>query len=207
LRENVKNEAVRAVALVRGLLLETGGRLVSRGILEEAGDIFFLYLEETEAVLRGKAGADSAARVRQRRVEYEKNLAITPPKVIFGRFDPDDFIADEIDEDVEVFTGLAVCPGVVTGPARVMLRSGDGHVLPGEIMVAPFTDPGWTPHFLTAAGIVMDLGGLLSHGSIVAREYGIPTVVNVGPATRVIRTGQMVQVDGTRGIVRILRET
>jgi len=205
LRENVKNEAVRAVALVRGLLLETGGRLVSRGILEEAGDIFFLYLEETEAVLRGKAGADSAARVRQRRVEYEKNLAITPPKVIFGRFDPDDFIADEIDEDVEVFTGLAVCPGVVTGPARVMLRSGDGHVLPGEIMVAPFTDPGWTPHFLTAAGIVMDLGGLLSHGSIVAREYGIPTVVNVGPATRVIRTGQMVQVDGTRGTVKILR--
>ena len=207
LRENVKNEAVRAVALVRSLLLETGERLASRGILEEAGDIFFLYLEETKAVLLGEAGSDLKCKVRQRRDEYEKNRAITPPKVIFGRFDPDDFIADEIDEDVEVFTGLAVCPGVVTGPARVMLRSGDGHVLPGEIMVAPFTDPGWTPHFLTAAGIVMDLGGLLSHGSIVAREYGIPTVVNVGPATRVIRTGQMVQVDGTRGIVRILRET
>ena len=96
-------------------------------------------------------------------------------------------------------------PGVVSGPARVMLRSDAGQVQPGEIMVAPFTDPGWTPHFLTAAGIVMDLGGLLSHGSIVAREYGIPTVVNVGPATRIIKTGQIVQVDGNRGIVRILR--
>ena len=129
-----------------------------------------------------------------------------PPKVIIGKFDPDSFSPDAIDTDVEVLTGLAVSPGVVTGKARVILRADtDGQVLPGEILVAPFTDPGWTPYFMPAAAIVMDIGGLLSHGSIIAREYGIPAVVNVGPATKIIKTGQTIQVDANRGIVRIIR--
>jgi pyruvate,water dikinase len=77
-------------------------------------------------------------------------------------------------------------------------------VLPGEVLVAPFTDPGWTPYFLPAAAIVVDQGGLLSHGSVIAREYGIPAVVNVGPATRTVRTGQLLRVDGNRGQVTVL---
>lgn len=77
-------------------------------------------------------------------------------------------------------------------------------VLPGEVLVAPFTDPGWTPYFVPAVGIVVDMGGMLSHGSIIAREYGIPAVVNVGDATSVISTGDLVEVDGDHGIVRIL---
>jgi phosphohistidine swiveling domain-containing protein len=205
MRENVKSEAVRAIALIRRVLLEIGDRLASRGILTDKEEIFFLDLDEIETVLQGADYRKVKETVTARREEYEKNKAITPPSLVFGRFDPDDFVADEVDLDAEVLTGLAVCPGVVSGPARVMLRSDSGQVQPGEIMVAPFTDPGWTPHFLTAAGIVMDMGGLLSHGSIVAREYGIPTVVNVGPATRIIKTGQIVQVDGGRGVVRILR--
>lgn len=76
--------------------------------------------------------------------------------------------------------------------------------MPGDILVAPFTDPGWTPYFLPASAIVMDMGGLLSHGSIVAREYGIPAVVNVGPATETIVTGQLLEVDGDRGEVRLI---
>ena len=101
--------------------------------------------------------------------------------------------------------GLAASAGVATGPARVMLRPQPGqHILPGEILVAPFTDPGWTPYFLAAAGIVMDVGGMLSHGTIVAREYGIPAVVNVGIATKTIRTGQIVRVDGDKGVVTVL---
>ena len=207
MRENVKNEAVRCIAVMRFLLLETGRRLAARGILRDEESVFFLSLEETLAALNGAAEPDAAEKALQRREQYEKNLSITPPKIIFGVFDAEDFVADDIDLDAEELTGLSVSPGVVSGPARVMLRSDDGHVLPGEIMVAPFTDPGWTPHFLTAAGIVMDMGGLLSHGSIVAREYGIPTVVNVGPATQIIRTGQRIQVDADRGIVRIIRDT
>jgi len=99
---------------------------------------------------------------------------------------------------------LQLTAGVVTGRARVLLRAGTDQLEPGEILVAPFTDPGWTPYFINAAAIVMDLGGLLSHGSIVAREFGIPAVVNVGPATEVIETGQMLRVDGGKGRVEIL---
>ena len=115
--------------------------------------------------------------------------------------DEDDTEADTTSRNT--LSGVPVNPGVVTGPARVILRAGSGKVRPGEILVAPFTDPGWTPLFLNAAAIVMDMGGILSHGSIVAREYGIPAVVNVGPATKTIKTGQMIRVDGTRGTVTL----
>ncbi|MCL5291907.1 MAG: PEP-utilizing enzyme [Actinobacteria bacterium] len=203
-RENGKSEAIRLIAFVRSILLEMGKRLAGRGVLEDVNDIFFLRLDEVDPVFRGKS-FDVGGTVAERRAEYLRNLEITPPAVIVGRFDPDNFIPDSVDGSAEVFEGLAVSPGVVTGPARVILRSdAEERVLPGEILVAPFTDPGWSPYFITAAAIVMDMGGLLSHGSIVAREYGIPAVVNVGPATKIIKTGQMLQVDGMRGIVRIL---
>ncbi|HVM49607.1 MAG TPA: PEP-utilizing enzyme [Candidatus Acidoferrum sp.] len=100
----------------------------------------------------------------------------------------------------------SVSPGVVTGRARLVLRT-DNHaqVLPGEILVAPFTDPAWTPYLVSAAGVVMDQGGVLSHGSIVAREYGLPAVTNLGSATQLIRTGDWIQVDGDGGRVTILQ--
>jgi len=105
-----------------------------------------------------------------------------------------------------VLKGLGVSPGIATGKARVILRADtEEQLLAGEILVAPFTDPGWTPYFVPAAAIVMDEGGVISHGSIVAREYGIPAVVNVGDGTKIIKTGQMIEVDGNNGVVRILR--
>jgi phosphoenolpyruvate synthase/pyruvate phosphate dikinase len=125
---------------------------------------------------------------------------------VFGRFDPAESAPEVIDARTGDLRGIAVSPGVATGNARVLLHPDHGHVLPGEVLVAPSTDPSWAPCFLNAAAIVMDQGGLLSHGSIVAREYGIPCVVNVGPATKIIRTGQPIEVDGDRGGVRILRD-
>ena len=99
----------------------------------------------------------------------------------------------------------ASSPGIAQGRARVVVSNTDDVVvLPGEILVAPFTDPGWTPYFVAAAGVVMDFGGMLSHGSVVAREYGVPAVVNVGAGTKRIRTGQRVRVDGNAGVVTIL---
>lgn len=205
IRENIKSEAVRHLAIIRLLLLELAGRLVERDVSLDRDDIFFLELEELDQAFRSESTLDLKGMVASRRAEYEHNLAIIPPKVVKGRFDANAFVEERVDEGAEKLTGLAVSSGIVTGPARVILRPGAERVHPGEVLIAPFTDPGWTPYFLTAAGIVMDMGGLLSHGSIVAREYGIPAVVNVGPATRIIKTGQMVQVDGTRGVVRILR--
>jgi len=207
LRENCKSELVRRWGVIRTLLLELGERLTADGTLAAREDIFFLRLEELESVASGKEDRQAMRqRVSTRRAEYEANKAVSPPPVVVGRFDPTKAIVEEIKEGIETLTGVPVNPGVVTGPARVILRAGDDQVRPGEILVAPFTDPGWTPYFLNAAAIVTDMGGILSHGSIVAREFGIPAVVNVGPATRTIRTGQMIQVDGAKGIVRILKE-
>jgi pyruvate,water dikinase len=103
--------------------------------------------------------------------------------------------------------GLGVSPGVARGQARVFSdHTSTERILPGEILVAPYADPGWSLHFLQASAIVVDLGGMLSHGSIIARELGIPAVANVQTASRLIRTGQLLEVDGNLGTVRVLGE-
>ncbi len=100
--------------------------------------------------------------------------------------------------------GEAVSPGVVEGRAHVILDPHDGTLAPGEILVCPSTDPGWTPLFLTASGLVMEIGGMITHGSVVAREYGLPAVVGVHQATTRIKTGERVRVDGNNGYVFLL---
>jgi pyruvate,water dikinase len=205
LRENLKSEMIRWLTFLRCFLLELGRRLAARGRLADASDIFFLEIEELQSGSLLDPGTDLRALVAGRRAEYERNLKLTPPAVVVGRFDPDRFAPEVVDRGTKVFHGLGVSAGVATGRARVVLRSdANERVQAGEILVAPFTDPGWTPYFVAAAGIVTDLGGMLSHGSIVAREYGIPAVVNVGPATQIIRTGQWLEVDADRGVVKVL---
>ena len=204
-RENVKSEVIKLIVALRKMLLELGKRLADKEVLKSQDDIFFLQLEEIVSIVQGKADSDIHQVVSARRAEYERNKLIAPPDVVFGKFDADTYSPDVVDTEADVLNGFGVSPGVATGKARVILRAdNDERLLAGEILVAPFTDPGWTPYFVPAAGIVMDQGGLLSHGSIVAREYGIPAVVNVGLATQIIKTGQTIQVDGNRGIVRIL---
>ncbi|MHC4060057.1 MAG: PEP/pyruvate-binding domain-containing protein [Planctomycetota bacterium] len=204
-RENAKSEVIKLLTAMRGMLLEIGRRLAEQGVLKHEDDIFFLRFEELDSLMQGKADFDVHRVITARRAEYDNNKAIMPPDVVFGTFDPKKQTPELIDSGADMLTGLAVSPGVATGKARVILRADtDEQVLAGEILVAPFTDPGWTPYFVTAAAVVMDQGGLLSHGSIVAREYGIPAVVNVGPATKIIKTGQTIQVDADQGVVRIL---
>jgi pyruvate,water dikinase len=203
-RENLKSELVRWLALLRHLLLELGWRWFTEGRLADANDIFFLEYPELQDGNRGAPSNDLRPLAAARRAEYERNLRITPPSVIIGHFDPDHCPPEIVNGHQRTFQGLGVGAGVVTGRARVILRPDGGETLqPGEILVAPSTDPGWTPYFLTAAGLVMDLGGILSHGCIVAREYGIPAVVNVGPATRIIQNGQWLEVDANQGRVTV----
>lgn len=204
-RENVKSEVIKMLTMMRKLLIELGKRLADKNVLESADDIFFLRHEEIGPVVNGKADFDIRRAVAARRAEYDKNNSVTPPDVVFGKFDPDNYVPDTEDEQTQVLNGIGVSPGRATGRARVILRAdSDQQLLAGEILVAPFTDPGWTPYFVPAAAIVMDEGGVISHGSIVAREYGIPAVVNVGSGTRVIKTGQTIQVDGDLGRVTLL---
>ena len=205
-RENIKSEVIRLIAVLRQLLLELGNRFANQGLLAETDDIFFLEFRDIIQIAKGRHKLNIRQIVAKRRREHKRWQSITPPKVVVGEYDPDSFVPEVVDADVDVLKGWAVSSGVAEGNARVILRADtDEQVLAGEILVAPFTDPGWTPYFLPAAAVVMNQGSLLSHGSIVAREYGIPCVVNVGPATKIIKTGQMIQVDGNSGVVRILQ--
>ncbi|HPO14094.1 MAG TPA: PEP/pyruvate-binding domain-containing protein [Candidatus Hydrogenedentes bacterium] len=205
LRENIKSAAVRTCAAIRYIVLALGQHLAERGALATRDDIFFLSLEEILRLVNQETGIDPATLVPARREEYAFNQTVRPPSLVKGRWNPELQSPSQAVITGNTLHGIAVSPGVVTGPARVVLRAdSEAQVLPGEILVAPFTDPGWTPYFLPAAAIVMDQGGLLSHGSIVAREFGIPAVVNVGPATKRIHTGQRITVDGTHGNVILL---
>ncbi|MHC4603759.1 MAG: PEP/pyruvate-binding domain-containing protein, partial [Planctomycetota bacterium] len=122
-RENVKSEVIKHVVSVRKMLLELGKKLADKGVLKNQDDIFFLRLEELEPVARDKADFDIRQVITDRRTEYDRNSLISPPDVIFGKFDPDKYVPDSVDADVETLTGLAVSPGVVTGKARVILRA------------------------------------------------------------------------------------
>ena len=205
-RENVKSEVIKLLTTKRKLLIELGKKLKEKNVLKNEDDIFFLRYEEITPTVQGNADLNILQAITARRAEYDKNSMITPPDVVFGKFDPDTYIPDTIDEQAQELKGFGVSPGTATGKARVILRADTTErLLAGEILVAPFTDPGWTPYFVSAAAIVMDEGGVISHGSIVAREYGIPAVVNVGSATKIIKTGQKIQVDGNLGLVRILQ--
>lgn len=209
-RENIKDEAVRWLASMRAVLLQIGRRAVEAGLLADADDVFFLTFEELGPLGEAAAGLEAAPApafrtlVAERRAEHLRLSRLAPPPVVVGEWDESSGPWRPATE-ARTLAGISVSSGVARGPARVFLSADtEDTVRPGEILVAPYTDPGWTPYFVPAAGIVMDMGGLLSHGSIIAREYGIPAVVNVGPATHIIRTGQTIEVDADRGEVRIL---
>ncbi|MHB0979789.1 MAG: PEP/pyruvate-binding domain-containing protein [Thermoleophilia bacterium] len=223
-RENLKSEAVRRIAAMRAVMVALNRRLVERQSFGAEDDIFFLHLDEIELLLpavggaagdrvtdgEGVAGGVSTMRelVARRRADFERDRRVDPPAVFVGGLSPQDLepgAVVTVASTNDVLKGLPVSSGIVEGPARVIPTvDAVDTVLPGEVLVVPFTDPGWAPFLLPAAGIIMNMGGLLSHGSIIAREYGIPAVVNVGPATSMIRTGQRVRVDGDRGVVTIL---
>jgi pyruvate,water dikinase len=205
-RENSKDHVIRLFMTWRRVLLALGDRLCAQGVLRSPEDVFFLTLAEMQAVAAGAPDGATQARIELRKSDYDSFRDITPPLTVLGRFRPQTRPSAREDATAECLKGLGVCPGIARGKARVIQSVADeSHVLPGEILVAPFTDPGWTPYLVCSSGIVIDQGGLLSHGSIIAREYGIPTVVNVGPATHLIQTGDTVEVDGDQGTVRILR--
>jgi rifampicin phosphotransferase len=199
LRETPKFSIVLLMARVRDLLWPVGEELAQAGRLDNSGDIFFVSVPEAWA---GLAGEDLSAIVSERRTVYEQEMRRKHvPRLLLS--DGTEPTADQYDGagTDDVMRGTPASGGEVTGKARVILDPGSAHLEPGEILVAPSTDPGWTPLFLTAGGLVMEMGGPMSHGAIVAREYGIPAVVGVPDATERVETGQRITVDGSGGIV------
>jgi phosphohistidine swiveling domain-containing protein len=202
LREHLRVHVVTVLGLYRGIAVDASRRLAAMepGIGE--GGAFFLTIEELHAVLKGDVGPVSVL-IRRRRIQYERDRALPPPPDTFvGLPPPVEPIA--IDEG-SAMRGLAASSGRVVGVARVLEHASESASLAlGEILVVSQADVGWTPLFLAAAAIVTELGGPLSHASVVAREFGVPAVVNVRGATRTIRTGDRIEVDGDAGTVRIL---
>ncbi len=200
LRETPKFLLVVALAAMRQQLSLVGETLAGDGRIARSDDIFFLDLTEAR---RGLAGENLSALVEQRRAAYELELRRrhVPRLLLSDGTEPEAVGAAEVDDGALV--GSPASAGVVTSPARVVLDPVGAHLEPGEILVAPSTDPGWTPLFLTAGGLVMEMGGSNSHGAVVAREYGIPAVVGVPDATSRIVSGQLVTVDGAAGLVRL----
>ncbi len=201
LRERLRSHVTLILGMFREVALDASRRLAARepGIGHDAA--FFLTLEELHAVLKGDQRSLSAL-VRQRRRQYERDSSLDDPPDTFVGYPPE--VPAPI-PDTDALTGLAASSGRVRGRARVLSSPADASALAyGEILVAPYADVGWSPLFTVAGAVVTDLGGPLSHASIVAREYGVPSVVNVKHGTRVIETGDLVEVDGDAGTVRIL---
>ncbi|MBB6554187.1 PEP/pyruvate-binding domain-containing protein [Nonomuraea rubra] len=209
-RETARSENIRAFWVLRAFAVRAG-ELTGAG-----DDVFFLYLPELLALLRGDRSP--LERVPVRRATYERYAALPPyPALIVGRFDPERWAADPARRaDLydargasapvsDTVTGFPGAPGVVEGTARVLSGPEDGERLkPGEILVTTLTNVGWTPMFPRAAAVVTDMGAPLSHASIVARELGIPAVVGTGNATMRVRDGDRIRVDGERGTVELL---
>lgn len=206
LREQTKSLWMEVTHLVRRIYRELSRRLVGAGILEDPQDMYFLTVSEVHDLVRHILPvAEARQRIRRRRAEFERNRQVRLPESFSGR--PKPIFSGPPASSTAILRGIPVSPGIVTGPARVVVDPRlQPEVRPGEILVAPVTDAGWTPLFLAAAGLVVDVGGPLSHGSIVAREYGIPAVVNVKTAVSLVRTGQTITVDGFRGEVHIQPE-
>lgn len=210
LRELPKYNLVTGLAAIRAQISKVGETLADAGSIDHAGDVFFLDFDDAR---RGLDGADLRDLVAQRREDYELELrrrhvprvllsdGTEPEALPSGLHGRTGAPASGAPMPDGALLGTPASAGTVTAVARVIMDPVGAHLEPGEILVAPSTDPGWTPLFLTAGGLVMEMGGPNSHGAVVAREYGIPAVVGVPDATSRISSGQTITVDGATGTV------
>jgi pyruvate,water dikinase len=199
LRESPKFHIIQMMGIIRQALLDSGQELVNAGTLEQPDDLFYLYLSELEE-LAGDEDRNWRALIADRRAAYKRELTRGQiPRLLLsdGRAFYEGLIADQSEGGNLI--GSPVSPGYVEGTVRVVLDPLKADLLPGEILVCPGTDPAWTPLFLAAGGLIMELGGMMTHGAIVAREYGIPAVVGVHQATTALKTGQRIKLNGSSG--------
>ncbi|WP_345122384.1 rifamycin-inactivating phosphotransferase [Dactylosporangium darangshiense] len=202
-REYPKYGMISRYFVYKRALLEEAERLVQAHVLREREDIFYLSFQELHDVVRTNRVDDQL--IGRRKDAFRSYQALTPPRVltsdgegIAGAYRRDDLPAGAL-------VGLPVSAGTVEGRARVILDMAQADLEPGDILVTATTDPSWTPLFVAVAGLVTEVGGLMTHGAVIAREYGLPAVVGVADATRLILDGQRIRVHGTDGYVEILR--
>lgn len=201
-REYPKYSMVSRYFVYKQALMEEAGRLVQNNVIHEKEDIYYLTFEELRETVR--ANKLDYRLISQRKEEYRLYEKLTPPRVITsdgeiitGKYKREALPAGAI-------AGLPVSSGIIEGRARVILNMEDARLEEGDILVTSFTDPSWTTLFVSVKGLVTEVGGLMTHGAVIAREYGLPAVVGVENATRLIKDGQRIRVNGTDGYVEIL---
>ncbi|MEQ1504358.1 MAG: PEP-utilizing enzyme, partial [Myxococcota bacterium] len=202
-REYPKYGLIRRHSVYRRALMAEGARLVRAGLLQHPEEVFWLGFDELEAVARTNQAPDPSV-LRARAEAFASYRSLTPPRVLTS---DGEAVAGAYRRDhlpAGALVGLGVSAGVVEGRARVVAELADADLAPGDILVTAFTDPSWTPLFVAIGGLVTEVGGRMTHGAVIAREYGLPAVVAVEGATRAIRDGQRIRVDGTAGSVEIL---
>lgn len=202
-REHPKYLIVSLFAVAKSTVIAEARRLMNEGRLQGVDDVWHLSLGELIAMSE-QPSMDVRHVVAERRDAFQRYGGLQPPRVMTSRGEIVTGAPLMDDAPAGALAGTPVSAGVVEGLARVVLDPTQAALAPGEILIAPFTDPGWTPLFVQAAGLVTEVGGLMTHGSVVAREYGIPAVVGVAGATQRIDTGQRVRIDGTSGLVQRL---
>jgi rifampicin phosphotransferase len=205
-RESPKFFIIRLMGIARKALLEAGEEFVAAGTIDQATDLAFLKLKELEDLSRSSL-PDPKKIITERRAVYERELRRRQvPRLLVsdGRAFYEG-LGSETDTG-DVITGSPVSPGVAEGVVHVIFDPRGAQLAPGEILVCPGTDPAWTPLFMAAGGLITEVGGMMTHGSVVAREYGIPAVVGVHQATTRLKDGQRIRIDGTAGKIMILDE-
>jgi pyruvate,water dikinase len=201
-REYPKYGMVSRYFVYKQALLEEAERLVEAHVLRQADDIFYLTFHELHDLVRTRQVDDQL--IGQRKDAFRSYRALTPPRVLTS--DGEAVAATYRRDDLPngALAGLPVSTGTVEGRARVILDLVEADLEPGDILVTAYTDPSWSPLFVAIKGLVTEVGGLMTHGAVIAREYGLPAVVGVENATRLIHDGQRIRVNGTDGYVEIL---
>lgn len=201
-REYPKYGMINRYFLYKKALLKEAKQLVQANVIHEKEDIYYLTFEELHEVVR--TNKLDYQIISKRKDEYKLYEKLTPPRVITS--DGEIIVGEYKRENLpaEAIVGLPVSSGVIEGRARVILNIEDADLEDGDILVTTFTDPSWTPLFVSIKGLVTEVGGLMTHGAVIAREYGLPAVVGVENATKLIKDGQRIRVNGTNGYIEIL---
>lgn len=201
-REYPKYGMVSRYFINKQALLSEARRLVRDGLLDDPDDIvFFTFQELHEVVRRAETDRDL---IRRRQLDHQSQRSLTPPRVLTSEGEALKGAYRRHDVPAGAIRGLGVSGGTVEGRARVILDMADADLEPGDILVTTDADPNWWRLFLTIAGLVTEVGGLMTHGAVIAREYGLVAVVGVDHATQLVSDGQHIRVNGTTGLVEIL---
>ena len=201
-REYPKYSIVNRYFVYKQALLEEAERLVQAHVLRDKEDIFYLTLHELHDVVSTRRVDQQL--IRRREGAFRSYQALTPPRVLTSDGEAISGTYRRDDVPTGALIGLPVSAGTIEGRARVILDIAKADLEPGDILVTAYTDPSWTPLFVAIKGLVTEVGGLMTHGAVIAREYGLPAVVGVEHATQLIRDGQRIRVHGTDGYVEIL---